>query len=73
MITLFEQETLNPVSLEQELGLNRGDILSITVYPDGAVEVDTQDTPSEILKTKIREALSKRGLPKGKKASDIGR
>ena len=33
---LYEQERITCISLEQELGLTRGDIKELIIYPDGA-------------------------------------
>jgi len=64
---LFEQEELNCVSLEKELGLNRGDIAGITIYPEGAVEVETSFDLPATAQDKLKAALERRNLPRGKK------
>ena len=63
---LYEQDDLNPVTLEKELGLTRGDIVEIITYPDGAVEVETKDVLPVAIQDKVRAALVRRGLPRGK-------
>ena len=67
MEKLYEIEPLNPINLEKEVGLNPGDILSITTYPEGAVIVNYRSTPSSIIETQVKAELVKRGLPRGKK------
>jgi hypothetical protein len=65
----LEQEPLNPVNLEKELGFKRGTIERITVYPEGAVEVDGNLSTSQ--QDKVKQTLAKRGLPKGKRATAL--
>ncbi len=70
-VKTYEQKSLNPVNLESEAGLNRGDIISITIFPDGAVDVVTRDgidlSKDAALDDKVTQALTKRNLPRGKK------
>lgn len=64
---LFEETELNPVELEKQLGLERGAIKELTIYPEGAIEVDTADelNPADLIK--LKEALKLHSLPRGKK------
>ena len=64
---LLEAEELNCVSLENELGLKRGDIVSITTYPSGAVEIETKTELTTDTYDKLKVSLSKKNLPRGKK------
>ncbi len=65
---LFESEDLSAVSIEKSLGLKRGDVKSVTIYPSGAVEVEVDDgVATDIVKGKILDELKAKGLPKGKK------
>lgn len=66
---LFEETELNPVELERQLGLKRGDIKEITIYPEGAVEVEAIEL-SSTKQTKLRDILGLHNLPRGKKPSD---
>jgi len=64
---LFEDE-FNSITIEKELGLKRGDIKNVTIYPGGAVEVSVKDSiATDTIKEKINGFLLKRGLPRGKK------
>jgi len=67
---LFEQETLNPVNLEKELGLMRGDIKEITVHDTGAVEIETAFDLTTTNLDKVKATLGKRNLPRGKKPKE---
>ncbi len=64
---LFEETELNPVELEKQLGLKRGDIKEITIYPEGAVEVETADELSSTKLQKLRDILKLHNLPRGRK------
>jgi len=66
---LFEQTELTCVELEKQLGLKRGDIKEITIYPEGAVEVEAIEL-SSTKQGKLRDVLRLRNLPRGKKPSD---
>ena len=65
---LFEQGELTCVALEAELGLKRGDIKSLTVYPGGAVEVETLNVLTTSQQDGMKQSLAKRNLPRGKKS-----
>jgi len=68
---LFEDD-FNSVTIEKELGLKRGDIQGVTIYPGGAVEVKVNDKiATDTIKGKIKDFLVKRGMPKGKKPKEI--
>jgi len=64
---LFEQTKLTCVDLEKELGLARGDIASMTIYPEGAVEIETKLDLSSSQMQKVKAKLALYFLPKGKK------
>ena len=64
---LFETEELSCVALEMELGLKRGDVASLTIYPSGAVEVETAFDLPAAAQDNLKAALEKRNLPRGKK------
>lgn len=64
----FEQEPLTCITLENELGLNRGDIASLTVYPERAVEVETKVDLTTTAQANLKAALAKKNLPRGKKS-----
>lgn len=66
---LFEEAELTCVELERQLGLKRGDIKEITIYPEGAVEVEAIEL-SATKQTKLRDILKLHSLPRGKKPSD---
>lgn len=63
---LFEETELNPVELEKQLGLRRGDIKGLTVYPEGAVEVEAIEL-SEFIQKKLRDILKAHNLLRGRK------
>lgn len=65
---LFEETELNPIELEKQLGLGRGDIKEITIYPEGAVEVETANELSSTQQTKLKNVLKSHSLPRGKRA-----
>lgn len=65
--TLFEQEPLTCEVLEQEAGLRRGVISEITVYPSGAVEIETAAQLRSSQRSAVESALTKRGLIRGRK------
>ena len=67
---LFEEAELTCVGLERQLGLGRGDIKEITIYPEGAVEVETAKELSSTQQTKLRDILKSHSLPRGKKPRD---
>uniref|UniRef100_A0A6M3LID7 Uncharacterized protein n=1 Tax=viral metagenome TaxID=1070528 RepID=A0A6M3LID7_9ZZZZ len=67
---VFEEAPLTCVALENELGVRRGSIVSLTISPEGAVEVDTKETWTDDGQKQIRAALVKRGLGKGKTAKE---
>ena len=69
--TLFEQESMTCLDLEKATGLKPGDITGMTIYPGGAVEVETKDTITSEKQTAIRQALESKGLAKNKKPVDI--
>ena len=60
----FRIEELTCVNLETELGLKRGDVISITVHSEGEVEVETREALSSTNESKLTEALDKRKLPR---------
>jgi len=60
----FRIEELTCVNLETGLGLKRGDVISITVHPEGEVEVETREALSSTNESKLTEALDKRKLPR---------
>lgn len=64
---LFEETGLNPVELEKQLGLKHGDIKELTIYPEGAVEVETEIELSSTKQQKLRDILRLHSLPRGKK------
>ena len=64
---LYEEAELTCVSLEKELGLKRGDIVELTIYPEGAVEVETKIDLTITVQDKMKASLLKRNLPRGKK------
>ena len=64
---LFEQAQLTCEALEDELGVPRTSITSITVHPSGAVEVETALAWSDNGQKLIKDALAKRGVGLGKK------
>jgi len=66
-VYLIEQEVLNPVSLEKELGLPRGAIARVTIHAEGAVEIETPEVFSGNVEKILKATLLKFGLPKGKK------
>lgn len=68
---LYEETELTCVSLEKELGLNRGDIVQLTIYPEGAVEVETKIDLTTTNQDKMKAVLLKRNLPRGKKPEEI--
>ena len=63
----FEQKPLTCETLEEELGVPRTSITSITVYPSGAVEVETALAWADNGQKLIRDALVKRGLTNGRR------
>lgn len=63
---LYEQDELTCVTLEKELGLNRGDIKELTLYSEGAVVVEAIDLTTT-QQAQLKAALTKRNLPRGKK------
>ena len=65
---LFEEAELTCVELEKQLGLKRGDVKELTIYPEGAVEVETAEELSSTKQEKLRDILKSRNLPRGKKA-----
>lgn len=65
---LFEETELTCVELEKQLGLKRGDIKELTIYPEGAVEVESIELSSTKLQ-KLKAILKLRNLPRGKKPS----
>ena len=67
---LFEEETLNPVELEKRLGLKRDEVKSITIYPGGAVEVETTADLDSTKQQKLKDILKLRNLPRGKKPKE---
>ncbi len=64
---LFEETELTCVELEKQLGLKRGDIKEITIYPEGAVEVESVELSSTKLQ-KLKAILKTHNLPRGKRA-----
>lgn len=66
---LFEEAELTCVELEKQLGLKRGDIKEITVYPEGAVEVESIEL-SSTKQQKLRDILKTHSLPRGKRPGD---
>lgn len=64
---LFEVEELTCVELEKQLGLKRGDIKELTIYPEGAVEVETKDELSSSSQNKLRDILKNHNLSRGSK------
>ena len=71
MIIEYEVEPLNPVNLEKKVGLKRGDILSVTKYGSGAVEINFKEQPTIDIDAKVRGELLKQGLPRGKKIDSV--
>ena len=70
---LFELETeLTCVSLEKEAGLAEGDIARLTIYPEGAVKIETKTALPVATQDKLKASLAKRNLPRGKKPVEIG-
>lgn len=67
MKILLELEALSCISLEQEVGLPRGAITSLIIHSEGAVEIETSLDITATMQTKLKTALSKRGLPRGTK------
>ncbi len=65
---LFEETELNPIELEKQLGLERGDIKEITIHPEGAVEVETANELSSTKLQKLKDILKSHNLPRGKRA-----
>lgn len=63
----FEQEPLTCDTLEDELGVRRGSIQSLTISPEGAVEVETKEAWTTDGQKLIKAALVKRFFPRGKK------
>lgn len=55
----FEQEPLTCVSLENKLGLTRGDIAGLTIYPDGKVEVETAIELTASAQDEMKDILAK--------------
>ncbi len=68
---LFEQAGLTCAAIETELGLERGDIVSLTVYPEGAVEVETRIDLTVAQQNVLKTALSIRNLPRGKRPAKV--
>lgn len=64
---VYEVEELTCVSLEKELGLKRGDINELTIYPEGAVEIETAIELNTTQQDELKAALAKRNLPRGKR------
>lgn len=67
----FEQEALTCDTLADELKITRGSILGITFNGDGSVEVETVLNFTTNGQQLIKDALAKRGLPKGKKRPEV--
>ena len=63
----FEEAALTCVALEQELGLNRGDITELVIYPEGAVVIETSKALTAAKQTSLKASLAKRGLPRGQR------
>ena len=65
---LFEQPRLTCVSIENTMNLPRGTIKEITLFPEGAAEIDTtQDlTPAQL--STLKTLLLGYNLPHGWKA-----
>lgn len=66
---LFEETELTCVELEGQLGLGRGSIKELTIYPEGAVEVETANELSSTKLQKLKDILKTHNLPRGKKPS----
>jgi len=69
---IFEQEELTCVSLEKNIGLKSGAIKEVTIYADGAVEIVTAIDLTADQQAKVKDFLSKKGYPKGRKPSKQG-
>ena len=63
----FEQEPLTAETLDKELGLPVGSI-KLTITPDAEVLVETKVDLTLTQQDKIKAALAKRNLPRGKKS-----
>ena len=66
---VFEEPELTCVELEEQLGLERGDIKEITIYPEGGVEVESVELNATKLR-KLRSILRAHNLPRGKKREE---
>jgi len=69
---LFEEAGPNPVELEKQLGLKRGDIKAVKIYVEGAVEIDTAIDLDSTKLQKVRDILKAHNLPRGKKPTIEG-
>ena len=63
----FEQEALTCDTLADELKITRGSIRGITFNGDGSVDVETVLDFTTNGQQLIKDALAKRGWPRGKK------
>jgi len=68
---LFEEVSLTCVEFEKRLGLKRGDIKEVTIYPEGAVEIETAIDLDATNQQKVKDVLKLHNLPRGKKPDDL--